>query len=300
MVIHPAVTSLHAGQTPMRVLEEPDVLVYRDTLPDHWHLVTEGIRATYEDPEAGGELTFRVPRAGSEDSPPNWAVQFFSKCARHFLYASSGFAEGHTLEIAGAVDGLPYAIGTLDPGLHPRAQHAGVEFVQLVGVTGDELAATMDWDTRKFVEIMRTRNPLLLTVPGRASLLGDPALAKMVADATDREGSSMTSLVPQEMTWREKESGLHVALSAIALPAFARILRGRTLHGREFVLISASDGAELRFSCAEEASWEVSDDGASVRLTRKLAERMIDALAEPHDRYAWPELRRFELAVLPA
>jgi hypothetical protein len=44
----------------------------------------------------------------------------------------------------------------------------------------------------------------------------------------------------------------------------------------------------------------VSDDGASVRLTRKLAERMIDALAEPHDRYTWPELRRFELAVLPA
>jgi hypothetical protein len=147
---------------------------------------------------------------------------------------------------------------------------------------------------------MRTRNPLLLTVPGRASLLGDPALAKMVADATDRDGSSMTSLVPQEMTWQEKESGLYVALSAIALPAFARILRRRTLHGRDFVLISASDGVELRFSCAEEASWEVSDDGASVRLTRELAERMIDALAEPHERYAWPELHSFELAVLPA
>ena len=280
-----AVARLYRGQTPAVVDGDPPTLVFRGSAPDHWHLISDGIRNSFEDPAKGTELTFRVPRGPSEQAPPEWAIRFFRKVTAHFLYASSGFFEGHHLEITGAVDGLPYAIGVRDPGLH---RPGGVEFVQLVGVTADELAAIMDWDCRKFARILLQANPTGLTEQGRASVLDVPARRAEIAAATARDGASMDSVYVSDLAWAATDGRIQIKLTEQARGALQRMLRGRSLHQRAFFVSSFHDGATLYVDPAPAPGFEIVDGAPHLKVDATSAQRMIADLAEARTRYAWP------------
>ncbi len=157
------------------------VAVYRVEQPRHWHLVSYGLSELHEkrsgDPStsgAGFELTFRVARGDEEDAPA-WAIDLVQTLASYVHASGRGFAAGQQLDLQGPLTAddatqLRAVVFTRDPQLgRIDTPHGTVEFLQLVGITLDELAAI-----RAGKPLLADRaavNPLHLTDVARASWL---------------------------------------------------------------------------------------------------------------------------------
>ena len=83
--------------------------------------------------------------------------------------------------------------------------HGRVTFVQLVGITVDELAAIKAWSSAAYLSLWRETNPLLVTDVDRSSLLADEAFAAEVERRTEAEGSKPVR--PQRGSPRVERSG---------------------------------------------------------------------------------------------
>jgi suppressor of fused len=143
---------------------------------DHWHFVTLGLTELWfkesDDAEISGfgyEFTMRVSHGPGED-PPAWALKILQRLA-DATFDGREFRPGHTLDPGNAITGnassaLRALLFVLDPGLGPiSTPHGRVEFVQVVGISTDELEAIMA--DRSAVASLQADNPLLITDPGR-------------------------------------------------------------------------------------------------------------------------------------
>jgi suppressor of fused len=180
------------------------ISVYTSDSPrPHWHYVTYGFSELYEKESSntslsgwGFELTLRLAR-GDEHDPPNWPLRMFQTLGRHI------FGEGDPLEVGDVLDGsqagLLQAQGselcalavTEDPLLQTRNTPNGrLQFLQLVGLTMDELEAIRQWDTAPFLELIAEALPLLITDLRRRSALEDDTVFRAVREQTmlDRDG----------------------------------------------------------------------------------------------------------------
>lgn len=117
----------------------------------HWHYVTYGLSELWvketEDPETSGfgyEFTMRVPRSERDAQPPEWPFTLLEKLAQT-VRQGSDYWTGHRVEVGGPIDGkrsrlIAIAL-VLDPELGSiNTPNGNVTFLQLVGVTADELA----------------------------------------------------------------------------------------------------------------------------------------------------------------
>lgn len=280
----------------------PRVLVFRGDAPPHWHFVSSGIRDTYEDPEQGAELSFRVPRdPADEAAPPGWASDFFATVARHFLNSSASFEIGHHLEIRGSMAGLPFALGVADPELDPQREGEGPRVVQLLGITEDDLDALMSWNAAGFTSLLRDRDPLLLTAQNRASLRDDPARRAAIARGIAEDGSAMESIYTACVEWEHTLAprALTLFLDEAAVPHLSRLLCGRTLRGREFFLASHEDATKhVTFVSGDAPSFAFSEGAPRIVLSPSLAEAMAAALQGRERHLSWPELPGFVLQVV--
>jgi hypothetical protein len=65
-----------------------------------------------------------------------------------------------------------------------------VQFLQAVGLTADELELARRWRTSGVVAALAERDPLLLTVLDRPSVLEDPDVRARLEEQARREGPS--------------------------------------------------------------------------------------------------------------
>jgi hypothetical protein len=301
------------------------VRVYRvsDPVP-HWCYVTLGFSDLGEknspDPARSGwgfELTCRVPlapvTADQGDEPPtDWPFSVLAQLARYILGARAPrwFEVGHNFDLGALIDdawplsGLVFAA---DPLLAPATTVNGrVEFLQIVGLHGDEFKALRSWRATAFLEILRQQNPLLLTDPTRPSLLADAVIAQSIARGIERDGSSL--VVMGDVGWvrlgkqprAEVRIGGHAALQIReALPRM--LARGQSLVC--FGNIEVANGL-LVFTPGDATTWYVRDpEGDSralvVQLSRESVVAFADALVPPA-LLQWPELANLTLRVTPA
>ncbi|HLI23637.1 MAG TPA: suppressor of fused domain protein [Acidimicrobiales bacterium] len=279
------------------------VTTHRLKDPDHWHLVTYGLSEMEyketEDPEVSGwgfELTMRV--AGAEE--PLWAVDFLNTLAAYVWTGGHPFAAGHHLDLGGPMrlgtdTALTAAVTVADPGLGPLDGPFGaVEFLQVVGLTADELEACRAWRTDGVVELMGHHNPLLITDLGRRSVLEDPVVAAEVDAHRAAEGSSLTELRVGSLQVRPRPwGGVRVTLGAGAAAALGPALR-RELVGDGARFSVAGDGGEVSFVAAPEPGWH--SDGGRVTVFVPLPEvpglaAMFTGAKGGGRRPAWPRLR---------
>jgi suppressor of fused-like protein len=140
----------------------------------HWHFVTYGLSELYakgsENPEVSGfgyELTFRARRAGNE-GPPGWAFNLLEQVARA-ARAGNDFWIGHRLDPGGPINGDPshsrIALAfILDPELGTIDTPNGrLAFLQLVGITADELVEMKAKSTDAVISRLAAADPLLIT-----------------------------------------------------------------------------------------------------------------------------------------
>jgi hypothetical protein len=170
----------------------PAIAVYEGVRPDHWHYVTYGLselfEKTSEDPAVSGfgfELTMRVPRAG-EDTPPSWPLRALQGLGRYVLGTRAGLDTGHCADLGGSIaPGIESALTCLacvpDPLLRKISTPFGaLLFLQVVGITNDELQAMQRLDHEGVVHLLGELNFHGITDPSRGSYFADPRKAPVL------------------------------------------------------------------------------------------------------------------------
>lgn len=301
--IDAALASLYADQTPKHYgtiisarLGGDDPLdgisAYRRTTPrPHWHFVTYGFSELYakesNDPAYSGfgfELTFRLADDDRDAEPPTWALNFLQNLARYVFRTGNVFLAGHHMHLNGPI-ALEHDTGIVaiafveDPELPAiDTPHGRVEFLQIVGLTEDELQALKRWSSSQALEAMAPALPLFVTDLHRASLLNDPAIAQALEAGSAREGASTGRIYTDRLAWSRRKRLLRgtqtvVTIGARQVEELTALLPLRLPFGKEFELIRGD--VVVAFEPADAAG--VGEDGE--RLTVSLTADACRALA---------------------
>jgi hypothetical protein len=171
----------------------PAIAVYEGVKPAHWHCVTYGLSELFEkssgDPGVSGygfELTMRVPRADGEETPPAWPLRALQGLGRYVLASGRGFDTGHCADLGGSIaPGIESALTCMafvpDPLLRKIDTVFGsVLFLQVIGLTPDELAAMQRLDHAGVVHLLGELDFHGITDPLRGSYFADERRAPIL------------------------------------------------------------------------------------------------------------------------
>jgi suppressor of fused len=293
--IYGGVEPLHWGTVVRWRKGGPDPLdgtsAYRaDGPPPHWHFVSYGLSELYrketDDPDRSGwgiELTFRLRREVSDDAPPNWTLSFLQNLARYVFETGNVLEPGDHLDLNGpiALEASTEIVAVafaLDPQLgRIETPHGELAFSQIVGLTSDEYAAILDWDTEGLLGLIGERDPLLVTDLARSSHLLDPAIATVVRDRTAAEGSSMGQINVDRLAWLADGPRLVITLGALGIDRLHRMIEGRLPFGRGLSI----QGPETLVAMhpADEVGWHDAGDGAvHIDLPAAVANQIVAAV----------------------
>ena len=202
--IDDALARLYPGQVPHQFASqrayEPDadsplpaIAVYEARRPDSWHFVTYGLSELFDkssaDPDVSGfgfELTMRVPRGPEERVPPTWPLRALQGLGRYVLATGQGLDTGHCADLGGSIaPGIESALTCLacvpDPLLRKIYTPFGsVLFLQVVGVTQDELEAMQRLDHEGVVHLLGELDFHGISDPARGSYFADPRKAPVL------------------------------------------------------------------------------------------------------------------------
>jgi suppressor of fused-like protein len=273
--------------------------------PRHWHFVTYGLSELYskesDDLEMSGwgiELTFRLARGRFDQAPPKWPFSFLQNLARYVFETGNVLAPLHHLDLNGPIaleteTGIRAVAFTEDPELpHIHTPNGGLQFVQVVGITIDELRTTMEWDTRGLLGLLARRDALLVTDLARSSILADPSLAAAAKEGIERDGSSLAGVNTDRLSWTEDGGNLHITLGAMTISRLHALLHGRTRLGRPFFV--NGQGRSLEVMPADDCRWSVDSDEPShltITLTPEAADSLRNAIR--------PEAGEYRVSHLP-
>jgi suppressor of fused-like protein len=261
--LYPGVEPRHLGTILKWRLGGPDPLdgisfyPRADPVP-HWHAVSYGMSELYakesDNPDESGwgfEFTFRVRRDPAETEPPVWAANFLQNLARYVFQTGNWFEPNHHMDLNGpiALDRetlIRAVVFTEDPELGAIATPNGnVQFLQVVGITPDEYAATQAWSVRDFLELLARRVPLLVTDLDRASITGDAEVEEAVTEGRRLDGSSTATLALAEFGWRPDGDLVRLVLGAHVAGRVAQTLVGRLPFGRTLRLDGPESSVEF-------------------------------------------------------
>lgn len=303
----------HVGTVIPYALGGPDpihgISAYKNLEPaPHWHFVTYGFSELWakesSDPEVSGfgfELTFRPTCKAEDEKPPNWALNFLQNLGRYVFETGNGFGVGHTLPLNGPIEQgsstLIHAVSfTSDPELPPVASPNGrVEFLQIVGLTMDELEAISSWDAAAFLGLRSRDDPLLLTDLTRASWMADAKFAAEVARRSKQDGSSCgwLSLVLECDTTSDP---VQVRVQSIAVDGLSRRLLGRLPYGRELTL-NGKD-ATVVFKPGRQSGLKLVEGAVTVTLREDHLAGLVGSLRPRAGLYPIPGVKNVVLHVL--
>lgn len=158
-----------------------------------WHFVTYGLSELFEkssaDPEVSGfgfELTMRVPREEGEEVPPGWPLRTLQGLGRYVLANRRGFDTGHCADLGGSIaQGVASRLTCVafvpDPLLRKiETPFGSLLFLQVVGVTEDELAAMQRLDHEGVVHLIEELDFFGVTDPRRGSFFEDERKAPVL------------------------------------------------------------------------------------------------------------------------
>jgi hypothetical protein len=282
----------------------------------HWHFISYGFSELYEkeweNPAVSGfgfEVTLRLAR-NDEAEPPGWALNFLQNLARYVFQTGNGFEPGHHVDLNGPIAlGSPTKIKAIafmeDPQLGTMETPNGrVQFLQIVGITLDELRAIKRWDTKKFLESTRDALPLGMTDLARDTLLSVPAVRTAVEEGCSRDGSSTAALHVQTLMWKQERrlirgTKTRITLKANAVGDFGSLLLGRIGHGRTLAVIGKD--AVVVFEPGDRGHLKV-DDGEQgsvlhVKLTSADANGLSERLQPKAGIYEVPGIPGLEILV---
>jgi hypothetical protein len=284
---------LHFGTVLPAALGGPDpihgISAYLNSAPaPHWHFVTYGFSELWQkdsdDLEVSGfgfELTFRLACAPNEERPPNWTFNFLQNLGRYVFKTGNPFGVGHTMPLNGPIElgsgtRIHAVTFALDPQLPPMDTRNGrVEFLQIVGLTMDELDTISSWNAQAFFGLRSRQDPLLITDLSRASWLKDAGFADEVRQRTELEGSSCGWLF-LVLECDLDADPVCVRIQSIAVARFRKRLLGRLPFGRELALHGKN--ASVHFEPAAQSRYRADEHELVIELSDADLRRFADSL----------------------
>lgn len=186
-------------------------------VPPHWHYVSFGLSDLHGDgrlhPRSGPgrpsgfgfELTFRLVRARGETTPPTWPANVMQQLAKYVFSSNNMLLPGDHVSWHAALDNgnghITQILMGKDPQLPSLATtpHGEVSFVQIIGVTSEELQAAQHWNGLGVVNLLKASRgcgPWLLTDMRRNHSImdEDPSAAAKIQSGIEREGSNLSGV----------------------------------------------------------------------------------------------------------
>jgi hypothetical protein len=222
-----------------------------------------------------------------------WPISLMQNLARYVFETGAVLWPNHHMDANGPIaQGSTTALQALlfarDPELGEiSTPHGRLTFVQVIGITLDELAAIKAWNSAAYMGLGRERNPLLVTDLDRSSLLSDETFAAEVASRTAAEGSSLAGLNVDVLRWTESDGVVRVTFGAYAIQGVADLIRRRVACGQG-AWIESRD-ASLQLDPAEE--WRIAPGDAllTISMPAAAALALADALRPIVGTYETPE-----------
>jgi hypothetical protein len=194
-----------------------------------------------------------------------WAVNLLANLAAYVFSSRHPFAAGHHVDLRGPIrlgheTAITAAAIAVDPVLQTTDTVWGtVDFLQLVGLTSDELELCRSWRTEAVIDLLKADDPLLITRLDRASMLDDPSVRERAEAGVAAQGSSLTHLRVGTLQLAHKRRGLVLTMGAGAATGLGPALRRKlNRDGATFKLIG--DGGLVDFVVANEAGWDAHDE----------------------------------------
>lgn len=141
----------------------------------NWLLVSFGLTELFgkesDDLECSGwgfEMTMRIP-SGDTAQPPPWSLNLLQQLGKYVYSSSRWFEAGHRMQPGGPITGEPNTRLTAiafveDPQLGTiNTPHGMVQFLQVVGITDNELARMKASSTAEILAELSASSPFLVT-----------------------------------------------------------------------------------------------------------------------------------------
>jgi hypothetical protein len=280
--------------------EEPldGVSVYRSEQgAPHWHYVSYGFSDLYGDLDDsydiapgkpsgyGFELSFRLMRAASEQEPPSWPVNFLQNIARYVFRTGNVLAPGHWMTANGPIkadaDTLLTEMGFVQdpelPAIH--TPYGDLMFLQLVGLTSDELREVRRWNVQGALQSLQSYMPLWIT-----DLAGPVCMTARCAGrhrcGAAREGSKTGVLYNDVLGFSHRKRLLRspqtvIRLGSLGVRDLKAMLPARLPHGRPLIL--AGDGSTLELVPAGDSEGGMLDWHSDHELKLSLTQAQMQA-----------------------
>lgn len=276
---------LHFGTLVKYALGGPDPLdgfsVFKsDKDRPHWHYVTYGFSELYEkeseEPAFSGygfELTMRVPIETEE--PPMWVMGFFQNIARYVFSSGNTFEVGHYMDANGPLcleseTDITAMVFAEDPEMPGKDTPNGrVNFLQVVGITKDELKAIKQWHSTPVLKLLAKDNPYLLTDLKRRSIMTQPDVVAAVEEGTSRDGSSTGMLFVDALNWKiggMPKKNCTITVGSLIVPELKAIVPARLGHDKPLMLFG--NDAKIALVPGRETKFAPDDTGLRLELTR--------------------------------
>ena len=282
-----------------------------DAPEPHWHLISCGMSELYDkqfiNPEVSGfgiELTLRVPATDPEIDPPAWPMQLMRNLARYVAATRRPFAEGQhmnahaplALDTPCTLSAVCFVADAALPTL--ETPNGRVSFLQVFGLTDDELEAVMDSDAHDFIALVAQSNERFICDANRPSYLEDEELRTRIQERIDSAGSTAEGSHAGDLEISEVDGSLHVCVGAMHARALVRGLRHRVPFEREYLL----SGQQSRLLLAPSAAvgWHVDDTQTTLMLTAEAARALADAISPERGSYRCAEVPRVVIELSPS
>ena len=186
-------------------------------VPPHWHYLSFGLSDLHGDgrihPKSGPdypsgfgfELTFRLVRERNELTPPTWPANVMQQLAKYVFNSGNMLLPGDHVSWHAPLDNGSGCITQILMGKDPQlptsicTPHGDVSFVQIVGVTSEELQAAQHWNGLGLINLLKTSRgcgPWLVTDMRRMQSVmeDDPSIAEKIQTGIEREGSNLSGV----------------------------------------------------------------------------------------------------------
>ena len=187
----------------------------KEGIPPHWHYVSFGLSDLYGDCRVhrrlpnqelsgfGFELTFRLKKENAAENPPVWPANILQSLAKYVFHTGNIICAGdHVSENKPLDDSnskIQHMLMTIDPKLNTVLTPLGkVTFIQIVGVTDDELKASQQWNVNGMIELMKKMaeagGDLLVTDMRRQHSIFElnKTIKQTVEQGINQEGSNLS------------------------------------------------------------------------------------------------------------
>lgn len=271
-------------------------------------LVTVGLSDPDQGPGIDGdcgygfELVLRLPRTPTQQAPPEWATELLRMLARYVRSSGARLKVHDSFDLQTSIARAPFPeaarkdqpasslvglVFALDPEIgEVRLRKGRVRYLTVYGVHGDESRVVQGWTAAKFLELVRARDPFLVTDIRRPSWMSDRHFAEEVEAGSRQDGSALTVMPVVGLGYDIDDEGrLTVGFHGTSIEAVIGMIRRRLVFGRPFWLHTRKgDGYDaivaIKFVPSDDEGFD-SDDGpkVTVRISRGKAARLGDALS---------------------